>query len=99
MNDKAFCSFQNVGYCKYKDKCSNKHAKDDYEDTSCIKKPCHMRHKKTCKNGLQCKFNSKNNCEFKHDPEHQTDKNFKISKMLSQIKSLELEIKKSKIKQ
>ena len=70
MTDKAFCSFYNVGHCKYKDKCSNKHAKDDCEDASFIKKLCHMRHSKTCKNRLQCKFSSKKNCEFKYDPKH-----------------------------
>ena len=60
MTDKAFCPFYNVGYCKNKDKCSNEHAQDDYEDRKCTNKLCHKRHQKSCKNGLECQFNAKN---------------------------------------
>ena len=92
MTDKTFCSFYNVGYCKYKDKCSNEHAKSDCEDKKCIREHCHKRHRKFCKNGLGCKFNSKNKCEFKHDHKAQTDNNVETSELLSQTKLLSLEI-------
>ena len=87
------CSFYNVWYCKYKDKCSNVHAKGDCEDKTCIKTLCHKRHRKTCKHGLECNFNSNNKCEFKHDPKHLTGNNVNSSELLYQTKSLKLEIK------
>jgi hypothetical protein len=92
MTDKAFCPFYNVGYCKYKDKCSKEHAQDECEDRKCTNKLCHKRHRKSCRNGLECRFNAKNKCEFKHDQHIQTNHNDKKLELLSQTRSLNLEI-------
>ena len=64
--------FFNVGYCKYKDRCSKEHAKGDCEDNKCKKQSCQKRHRKPCKNGTEYRFNIKNKCEFKHITESQT---------------------------
>ena len=37
MTEKVFCPFYNVGYCKYKDKCSN-----EYAQPECDKKKMHQ---------------------------------------------------------
>ena len=71
MTGKSLCSFFNVGYCKYKDRCTNEHAKWDYEDNKCKNFNCPKRHRKPCKNGTKCRFHIKNKCEFKHDLESQ----------------------------
>ena len=92
MSDKAFCPFYIVGYCKYKDKCSNGHAQDDCQDRKCTNKLSHKRHQKSCKNGLECQFNDKNKCEFKHDQQNQTNNNAEKLEILSQTRSLNLEI-------
>ena len=55
-----------------------------------------MRHRKTCKNGIKCKFNSTNICEFKHDPKHLSDNNVETSEIVAQTKSLKQEIKNLK---
>lgn len=38
MREKSLCPFFNVEYCKYKDKCSDEHAKHNCEDPNCKKK-------------------------------------------------------------
>ena len=40
MNVKPKCPFFNVGYCKYKDKCSKEHANLECSDQECKDKNC-----------------------------------------------------------
>ena len=46
--------------------------------------------------GIGCNFNFKKTCEFKHDTKYHTDNNVEKSELLSQTKSLNLEIKNLK---
>ena len=57
------CKYQNVGYCKYKDKCRFQHSNEDC-DKKYDKRNCMKRHRKICKHGETCKYKLK--CEFRH---------------------------------
>ena len=63
----VFCSYYNVGYCKYKDKCFKEHAKTECNNNNCDKNDCQKRHKKLCRYGNKCTYKNKNSCEFRHD--------------------------------
>ena len=71
MSGNSLSSFYNVGYCKYKDRCSNGHAKGDCEDSKCKKLNCQKKHRKFCNNGTEYRFHIKNKYEFKHGLESQ----------------------------
>ena len=43
------CHLFNVGYCKYKDKCSKKRASSDCLEVNCKSKECDKRHRKYCR--------------------------------------------------
>ena len=61
------CKFNNMGYCKYQDKCSFKHPTDICVEVKCKEQKCIKRHPKKCRffflRGF-CKF--KNDCKFSH---------------------------------
>ena len=67
-NDKKFCRFFMVGYCKFNDKCKFKHVMEVCSIKSCQKKTCFKRHPKNCKFSFLrnfCKF--KEDCKYSHD--------------------------------
>ena len=59
QENKKLCKFQNVGYCKYSDKCRFRHVSVTCKDAKCLGKGCDKRHPK------RCKFHFlKKNCKF-----------------------------------
>ena len=54
-----------MGYCKNKENCIYLHNTEECE-TNCIEEKCLKRHRKNCKNGKYCFYNSTNTCEFNH---------------------------------
>ena len=66
MSDKVFCPFYNVGFCKYKDKCSKEHAERDCPDQTCRSKNCSNRRRRLCKFGPRCTYLKRKTCEVKH---------------------------------
>jgi predicted RNase H-like nuclease (RuvC/YqgF family) len=67
MEDKMICPHYNVGYCKFKEKCSKVHPKDDCNVEDCKRKGCDKRHRRICKYLTDCmRLNKNNDCEFKH---------------------------------
>ena len=83
MSDKL-CRFQNVGYCKYKEKCDYKHV-TEVCNTKCDRKTCQKRHLKFCRYGFGCRRQT--TCEFKHIESEE-------AVLKSQVKELETTIKK-----
>ena len=68
MTSKMCCPFYNVGFCKFKDNCSKKHADEDCPEKMCTNKNCPHRHGRSCKCGKRCKHLDKNIREFLHEP-------------------------------
>ena len=64
MSQQNVCKYQNLGYCKYKDKCMYIHVKEKFE-SKCKNDTCRKRQRHNCMNGAYCKYKLK--CEFKHD--------------------------------
>ena len=91
------CPHYNIGYCKYKKKCSKVHAKVDCPDQKCQNKKCQQRHRKYCRYGAECIFKVKSTCEFKHENElHEKQMhshNEKEKQLIAESKSLEEDIK------
>ena len=68
MGEKV-CSNQKFGFCKFKDKCINKHLKETCQDlTACVNsKNCQKRHPKGCKRHIIkgfCRFGA--GCAYHH---------------------------------
>ena len=103
MTLKPLCPYYNVGYCKYKDKCSKDHAKEDCKDLICDTKKCNRRHRRHCKFGPKCSFYKKNACEFLHISNHNSniqkkleDMQMETKKCFSEAEHLKEEIKSLK---
>ena len=84
----VFCSYYNVGYCKYKDECFKEHAKTECINNNCDKNDCQKRHKKLCRYGNKCTYKNQNTCEFRHDD--------KIPTLKDEVKILQIEANKFK---
>ena len=98
MEEKTLCPYYNVGYCKYKYKCLKEHAKTDCINKICKNKTCHKRHRKSCRYGDKCTYQSKNSCEFKHEPDPVKDQLEKVQEEASKVKT-ESETLKQQIKE
>ena len=60
------CQHNDVGFCKYREKCRKQLAKSVCRKQNCDKN-CNARHPKPCKFKTKCKFLHKNICAFSHD--------------------------------
>ena len=60
------CPYNNRGYCKFGDECTNKHVDKVCNDRDCIEEVCDKRHPNPCKFGLRCKHNRKKLCSYSH---------------------------------
>ena len=88
------CPHFKVGYCKYKDKCSKGHAKQDCLEIDCKTKTCNKRHRRHRRRyGPKCSFSGKNSCEYKHQSLKVDSDNPNI--LLEYQKEAEKHIKKS----
>ena len=89
-NNQSKCVFNDVGYCKYGDKCMNTHSKTICKVRLCNKK-CLERHPRQCKYKLECKFLKKEICAFSHVTLATDDENLeKVNKANeNKIKQLE----------
>ena len=61
------CNFYNVGYCRYKERCSYRHPKNNCLVPACRNKSCDKRHPKDCKfqnHDRKCRHGD--NCAYKH---------------------------------
>ena len=66
MSNNIRCYHYNSGYCKNKNKCTFIHYIEECE-TKCNSDQCMKRHKRKCKDGQYCYYNSINTCEYSHD--------------------------------
>ena len=60
------CLFNDVGFCKYRDRCRKKHYTEKCRQEKCDE-TCTQRHPKACKHEENCKFYTKNICAYDHD--------------------------------
>ena len=60
------CSFNDRGYCKFREHCRKQHHKTICPNEKCDRN-CNARHPKPCKFKTKCKFNAKLICAYKHD--------------------------------
>ena len=84
MEARTVCRYNKIGYCKYKDKCRNRHIEAICVDESCDG-ICEQRHPKVCRFYQQygrCKFNP---CMYSHGPSQ-------ILHLISKIETLEKEL-------
>ena len=66
MDKSPICPFNNLGFCKYKDKCKKKHLAEKCLNRKCERK-CSKRHPKLCKYGESCRCKAKGVCAYDHD--------------------------------
>ena len=74
MATPPICSFNQFGYCKYKEECRKHHIDDICSDSSCDFLTCKLRHPRLCNwysEYGRCKFNP---CKFKHEEKDETMK-------------------------
>ena len=60
------CPFFDKGFCKNKNKCTQKHPPQDCDGECEDLNTCPNRHRIECKNGMSCIFIKSNSCEFLH---------------------------------
>ena len=60
------CYHNNIGYCKYRERCMYHHYKDTCQKSVCRDIECKFRHPKTCKHGEKCKFLKNKCCFYSH---------------------------------
>ena len=60
------CVHFDRGYCKFGEKCKNKHNDKVCNDKDCINDNCDFRHPNPCKYGPRCKFYLKKVCLYSH---------------------------------
>ena len=59
------CGYYNVGYCKEKTPCQKYHSNEDCENM-CTENNCFKRHRRPCKDKVNCKFLKSGSFEFIH---------------------------------
>ena len=80
------CHYNQTGFCKYRDKCKNKHVNDTCADGNCSTKQCLKRHPKDCrkyKSNTGCSFNRE--CAYKHDTENDSTNQDEINKAVANV--------------
>ena len=60
------CLFNDVSFCKYRDRCRKKHYTEKCRQETCDE-TCTKRHPNACKHEENCKFYKKNICAYDHD--------------------------------
>ena len=60
------CPHFDIGFCKNKNKCTQKHPSKDCDGQCEDKNLCPKRHRKECKDGIECIYYPSNSCEFLH---------------------------------
>ena len=97
-NNQSKCLFNDNGYCKYEDKCRNKHSLNICKIKNCNKN-CEERHPKQCKYKMKCKFLEKEICAFSHVILVNDDQNVtKLNKESeNKIKQIEVTINNMKV--
>ena len=90
------CPYYDRGFCKFGDKCYNKHPDKVCNDNNCSEDKCDKRHPNPCKFGRRCGHNKKNVCLYSHvtfaSNDHQCDKT--IEDLENEIKVIEGYLKK-----
>ena len=61
------CQFYDRGYCRYKEKSTNKHPDKVCDDPNCSVDKCDKIHPNPCKYGPRCRFSKKKLCLYSHD--------------------------------
>ena len=93
MGDKGLCKHNQMGYCKFRDKCNKIHENDICEKQACNPSKCRKRHPKLCKHFSQrlvCRYGK--DCGYKHQ---ETDGNIKpeqFNALNEDIKNLKAEV-------
>ena len=64
-NNMSKCSFNNIGYCKFKEKYRNQHTLSICQHSDCDQS-CPDRCPKPCRFKAKCKFIEKYICAFSH---------------------------------
>ena len=87
------CSFNDTGYCKFKEECRKEHSKKVCGDKKCDRK-CDKRHPKKCDFKERCKFYKKNCCAFSHEANAHDDE--KVKTLENTVSELKVAIEKNK---
>ena len=59
------CRYFNRGFCGKRDQCEYTHLNEDCKD-DCMDSQCPYRHRVTCQSGIDCYYNKRGICKFKH---------------------------------
>ena len=92
LRNKQLCRFQNIGFCRYEEKCFFRHVENVCQKPKCPKINCSARHLKKCKFFLRNKCKFKNKCEFAHDANHKNV--IEAEAIEKEVESLKREVKK-----
>ena len=74
-NNHSKCSYNDTGYCKFKEECRKLHSSSICQNDNCDKS-CPERHPKECKFREKCKFHGKGLCAFSHETVDNEKNNF-----------------------
>ena len=83
------CYYNNVGYCKYREKCHYQHFTKICELRLCRDTFCKFRHPRTCKHGAKCRFLQRQCCLYNHktsDP-NKIEESATLEKEVKELKS------------
>ena len=88
------CKFNQTGFCKFGENCTNMHVNKLCNTLNCNKHICNNRHPKQCKYFLvsgKCRFN--NDCAFAHK---KSGTNIKVEELEMEVIQLKLEVESLK---
>ena len=95
------CHHNNLGYCRFREKCRYKHYFDVCSKSICRDKRCPYRHPRTCKYGDLCRFQIRKVCLYNHRNNNVNEDSLlekgEAEKLVKQVKELETEISDLKI--
>ena len=86
------CVHFNRGYCKFGDKCQNKHPDKVCNNKDCFNENCDFRHPNPCKYGPRC-FYQKKVCLYSHQNLPCDETNSKFEELEKKILAIEKQIK------
>ena len=97
-NNQNKCAHFDRGYCKFGEKCKNKHPDKVCNNKDCFNENCDFRHPNSCKYGPRCKFYQRNVCLYSHEklPCPCEENNIKFEELEKKILGIEKLNKTSK---